>query len=394
MNTTPRLDETQPLAEHAIPERAGVTFAEMAGVSHIPSSDLIIRTLNDELEIGPGDKAFFLKTYMDHVAPDESDKAFMRDPQAMSVYHDEVASFIAGNLKIWAPQADAASRDVLSTVRQQYVDSLEQGKTTFGNYIAAYASWAGNKQEPQPTFPTRAARYMGLGVRTADGKTIDLLSDAPVDIRPTIYLQQEVVGLFMHYTSMPYRNEAARGHMDQMTKRIYLNPRIRDSVAIFQEIVTLCEGNGIRMKGKILDRSLESLSVLVSPEKHRSIRGDSIVLYAGEQADKLLAIAEDVYKRHYEAFKDRSIAKIPVRVADGVAVGEEPGIRGESLTSHRVDFLLDVQHKTKEAMGLKSYEKIPPARRLEAVRIYRQTFESLAPQRNISAHNLAFNAHD
>src|SRR5699024_2062128 len=131
--------------------------------------------------------------------PDESDSAFIRDPEAMAGFHDELATFIADNLKIWAPHANQGSRDVLRTVQQQYVDSLQNGKKTFGDYIAAYAAWTRNKADPQPTFPSVSARYMGLAVKTSDGKTLDLLSDAPADIRPTIHLQQEVIGLFVHY---------------------------------------------------------------------------------------------------------------------------------------------------------------------------------------------------
>jgi hypothetical protein len=114
-----------------------------------------------------------------------------------------------------------------------------------------------------------------------------------------------------------------------------------------------------------------------------ALRGDGIVIYTGEgQANDVLDMVLALAKGNPEAFMGRETSKIPQSVAEGIAVGDEPtGVKGKSLTSHRVDmFSYAANHVEKSG-------KIGE----EARELFRNRLAAVAGANHTDPNNIAFN---
>ena len=151
-------------------------------------------------------------------------------------------------------------------------------------------------------------------------------------------------GLWVEHHSLALVRE--KSTQDNAVARIYLNPKLQDSFDIYQEIFLEANRQGLRFQTKILDPSWYGTkgineTALDSRSNAQYQRRDPVVFYGFEESkDQLLAIVEDVYKRHASSFTGRETGAVPMPLAPGLAIGDhvtskdDTGMK-ESLTSHR-----------------------------------------------------------
>ena len=145
------------------------------------------------------------------------------------------------------------------------------------------------------------------------------------------------------------------------------------------------DAQGLACRSKILDARNGGKSWVASE------RGDAIVLYGGDDnADALLAIVESIYEANRDAFVGQDVARMPIRIADGVAVGSEPkGLSGiESLTSHRakvIDMTIKTLHEKAQAQNIDLNTDLP-RRNKNFRKLLREAFKL----NNVNPDNWAF----
>jgi hypothetical protein len=159
-------------------------------------------------------------------------------------------------------------------------------------------------------------------------------------------LADECSLLWIQHNSLKFLQEDGKNPNKYPTVRIYLNPRLRDSLDIYKKIFAKATREGLRFQAKIMapsgytkhlvDRVVDYCAGLAAGRLET--RRDPIVFYGFEESkDKLLRIVEEVYSQYEGAFEGRETGAIPLAIAPGFAVGENPvGLDGEeSLTDHR-----------------------------------------------------------
>lgn len=166
------------------------------------------------------------------------------------------------------------------------------------------------------------------------------------DQRKEKMLADECSLLWIQHNSLKFLQENGKNPNKYPTVRIYLNPQLRDSLDIYKKIFAKATREGLRFQAKIMAPSgytkrlvgkvVDYCARLAAgrPETRR----DPIVFYGFEESkDKLLRIVEEVYSQYESAFEGRETGAIPLAIAPGFAVGENPvGLDGEeSLTDHR-----------------------------------------------------------
>ena len=159
-------------------------------------------------------------------------------------------------------------------------------------------------------------------------------------------LADECSLLWVQHNSLKFLQENGKNPNKYPTVRIYLNPQLRDSLAIYKKIFAKATREGLRFQAKIMapsgyakhlvDKAVDYYAGLAAGRLET--RRDPIVFYGFEESkDKLLRIVEEVYSQYERAFEGRETGAIPLAIAPGFAVGENPvGLDGEeSLTDHR-----------------------------------------------------------
>lgn len=363
------------MPHNTYPQSPGITFEEMQRTQRGFSDRVVHSMLDDQLEVA-GERVLLPKTYFDTVPADESDKEFVRNPEAVVAFRNELTDMIAEELTIFTPPQ---YRDVVGEIKSRYLDKLEHDKQVVADYL-----------NNSGKLPSSAFAFTGLEV-VANGKKIDLIEgDIVGGVRSNIAVQENVKDAFVVWTGKDYLRARERGESPELTRRIYLNPRTNDAVHIFRDIMHAADESHLQVKGKIFDRSREADMVTRRPhgDKDFGIRGDTIVLYAtDEEADRLLAISERVYKDNYDAFKGRQTSRFPARIAEGVAIGDQPEGKDESLTSHRVQVLGGVVGEVNRERQRRSMDDSA------AAKLFRALWQTAAQDAGINPNNPAFNDH-
>ena len=166
------------------------------------------------------------------------------------------------------------------------------------------------------------------------------------DQRKEKMLADECSLLWIQHNSLKFLWEDGKNPNKYPTVRIYLNPQLRDSLDIYKKIFAKATREGLRFQAKIMapsgyakhlvDETVDYCARLAAGRL--KTRRDPIVFYGFEESkDKLLRIVEEVYSQYESAFEGRETGAIPLAIAPGFAVGENPvGLDGEeSLTDHR-----------------------------------------------------------
>ena len=191
--------------------------------------------------------------------------------------------------------------------------------------------------------------------------------------------------VFWQFDSDECVKRRANGEQVAVDKRIYLNPKRTEAVRIYEELMHQVDVQRLACRSKILDARYGGKSSLTNE------RGDAIVLYGGDDnADALLAIVESIYEANRDAFVGQDVAYMPIRIADGVAVGSEPkGLSGiESLTSHRakvIDMTIKTLHEKAQAQNI-DLDADPPRRNKNFRKLIREAFKV----NNVNPDNWAF----
>ena len=350
---------------------------------------LLPKQLGPELTAGVLGREFFLvKSYLDQVPPDNVEIAAAKRPEVLAELHDEASQMIKNNLKIFVPGKSSQERQVLSEIKQKYLADLEAGKGHFKNGI--HALQKGGRVTPEFM---RAAEYRGLNVKL--GNNVYDISDQGEKIsgvRPNIKIQREAAGIFVHWETDRYADSRSKKvePAPELTKRIYLNPRITENISIFTTVMQRLNAEGIVAKGKVADRSFE-LANDITKDTVDSVRADSIVLYVQEaDANLVLTSVMEIYEQNKDSFSGRAAPKIPQKLAPGLGIGDEPESDGESLTSHRADLITLAAYQVRRRHP--ELQNGIPAGKEEFARVALITeFKQVAIENGVDPHNLAFN---
>ena len=100
-----------------------------------------------------------------------------------------------------------------------------------------------------------------------------------------------------------------------------------------------------------------------------------------KDADKFLKQVLSIARCNAEIFKERHTSRIPHRIVDGIAIGDEPQASGHSLTSHRAKILNYAAAIVRQSgkQGAEAYD------------LFREATRKIAEANGVNPHNIAFN---
>lgn len=112
------------------------------------------------------------------------------------------------------------------------------------------------------------------------------------------------------------------------------------------------------------------------------------MLYTNKnEINDILDLVEEIYHNNEDSFRGRRSPKVPMMIADGVAVGDEP-TNHESLTKNRAKMLGYVAVYA----WSKAYEKgISDTKNPKFIRYARKILRSVGHALNVNPDNISFN---
>lgn len=202
--------------------------------------------------------------------------------------------------------------------------------------------------------------------------------------------------IYTLYDTTSYMEQKSQGIKPPITKMIYLNPRPQDAAVVFPAAMEALESANVSARGKIHGLEVYPKHYAKRKADYKSgkikfsAKRDMMVLYTTEEeADAVLGIIKDIYDRHSTAFEGRATPWAPVRINDGIAVGDEPDIEGESLTSHRA-MIVGQALEAAEAYIAESGKNTSEVPDKDKVAIFRTVLSVLAKKNGINPRNIAF----
>jgi len=377
------------IALHETPEQVGesikiyaTTFAEAQARPKNFSDETVDDMLNQKLHVGRQQTE--IKEWLDNRESTIADDEVIASKDRIASLATVTTQMVARNLKFKvAEHTDATEhQERLQTVKVAKDEFITKLLGDIPTVEAQIKSWSPSKGKND--YPNRALQFKGLKVDGAD--LLDSETLGPTDVRPNIKIQRQGGYAFiMAYTDN--RVAEKMQHTDkQVDKRIYLNPDIEAAPEIFEEIFQAANAAGMSLQLKMWQR----VSELSSAHEKRSkgdvadaLRADGIVMYVDDaQADEALSLVLAIAQDRPEAFLGREVSRIPTSVAEGVAVGAEPGISDKSLTSHRAEILIHIADQVR-ASGKTGQD---------ARDSFRRGIAYLAHKENYDPNNIAFNA--
>jgi|GEM_PF-1036089 hypothetical protein len=333
--------------------------------------------LDDKLKVG--NEQVGIKGYLDKVAATDRDNSVIDNPESIAGLYLSTTEVISRNLKILVrPGTTTERREVIKKAKDGFVSVLHDEASEVADQIV---DWSEGKAE---RFPNKGMRYHGLEIDGHD--PLDAKDNSATDFRPNIKIQRQGGGTFIMGYSDKRVGEKLDGQDQELGKRIYLNPDPEVAPQVFEQILQASNEAGLSLQLKIFQRAPEFAQAHLTRAKGKTmdaLRGDGIVIYTGEgQANDVLDMVLALAKGNPEAFMGRETSKIPQSVAEGIAVGDEPtGVKGKSLTSHRVDmFSYAANHVEKSG-------KIGE----EARELFRNRLAAVAGANHTDPNNIAFN---
>jgi hypothetical protein len=366
----------------AEPERepkVAITFEEARKVVKPVPNELVAGALTGNLRKPGGPSELIVKSYLDNVPADAADKKFATDSADAIRFREELSNFVASELKVHATDD---IKGYIETRKKAFFNRLEAGKRAFKKYVAGREARMDLNQNP---VPRTDIDFYGFTVDVGGGNSIDLLESSVKNARANIYIQREIMGGFVHWSSQQYVERKISGDRPKMTHRIYLNPKPQESVKVFRDVVHAIEASGLAAKAKIYDRTFDSgpMKAYDSNEDKFSVRGDGIVIYGtDDEAEALLKLVERQYDTHEAAFEGRGLSSVPLEIAPGFGIGDEPKKAGSSLTSHRADVIETVLGKVRGSGIDDLYAQ---------QMLFQRVWRIEAQKEGINPDNLAFN---
>lgn len=366
------------------------TFAEAQALPNLLSDGEIDDFLGDNLSVGEK-KCYFLKNYLDQVALTDSDKDKVANPDSIAKAYLSTTEVLMRNLRVVEvsnedPATSGKNHVEVENSKQAFEAKLKQELTTAP---VAIREWCEGKPIK---YPLNAQNYQGFVVNGID--ILDADKSGIPGVRPNFKVQRQISGTFLMAYSDKRVAEKFDGQAKDITKRIYLNPDSEEAPLIYEEILQAANKAGISMQLKIYQRAAEFASKHGkggSVDTTGGLRGDGIVVYASdESADALLSLVLAVARDHKESFNGRQTSRIPVSVAEGIAVGDEPiSAKSVSLTSHRTMLLEKAKELTEsKVIAIEKATKTKPDR----IKVFKAIYEKLCNSNGIDSSNIAFNS--
>jgi hypothetical protein len=364
------------------------TFEEARKISKLFSDAFISKGVEQSL-VGPdGEKAFFVKTYLDQALPDQEEQVLAKDPVGLSELHETMSQMIASHLKISTANLSEEERMHIREQKKKYVDRLKKDSEELRGILQSYMI-----EKKFPRTYANQAEFFGLTLETPQGmKDITDTSTRSLrdGVRSSISIQREAVAQFIHWESEEYARARLAGEDVMLKRRIYLNPRTARAIEIFSKIIGTLDLEQIRAQAKVLDRSYELTQQAMTSA--RPIRTDAIVIYVEEKdADRVLEVALRLFDETPSDFVGRATPKIPTMVAPGIAVGDEPDVPGQSLTSHRTDIIEEAFSRVRSELGPIPKHGLDDRMRQKAVTQFKKVFPVIATEHGVDPENIAFN---
>lgn len=368
-----------------------ITFDQAALARRAPlSDDVVLALLTDQAEVAPGVSAIGAKHYLDHVAPDASDRAMASSPTAMARHRSQLERFIKDHLVIQMVGLTQGQRNYLAQQKAAFIASLAEGTERVNKFYGEWARAIDSGSLRLPKIPTADVELRGFTIRDRNGEERDLFSLASREIRANLFVHRQPLSTFLQWSSEAYGRAYFEQGSPSLQRRIYLNPQPEQTMMIFEEVVQEAQRHGLVAKGKVVDVATHGINRYKDRNGSFAARADPIVLYAGDDADRLLAVVEQVYQRHRDAFHNRKAARVPVTIAPGIAVGEEPG--DGSLTSHRSGALAAAIHCVQEHYHPRDLRAADSQLRTQAVAEFRTAYREACEAKGIDPDNWAFSA--
>jgi hypothetical protein len=331
-----------------------------------------------------------IKLYVDQVMlPDKQEWETSKSPEALATLHAEITQLIIDNLRLYSAGFTAEQQRIVGLERDKYFEGLRKDS---GEWKAAAE---GMLTGQDVNTLSNVAVLTGLRIPVSDGSRHEILDfggDKIKGLRSNIRIQGGS-NQFIHWETDAVTKAKLNGQEPNLDKRIYLNPKTSEVSTIFSTLMQSFNERGILVQGKMLDRSYD-LARQVQRHEATPMRADAIVLVVGDvDADKALDAVLSIYRNNPAIFADRPVPKIPLKIAPGIAVGDEVIGTGESLTSHRAKIIESALALTRQRLGLDSAkkEKVAVGHEDEALSTFNAAFVELAKANGINPRNLAFN---
>ena len=304
-------------------------FEELYKLAEQQRADLVVRTYDFRVK----NPMSVPKTFLDRAErTTQKDYAVIRNPQKMATLYADTTAVVADNLKIWSTRdkTSASVKAKLEPAKAKFLSELEQRKQNNFSILNSGQNVTSD-----------AFSCPSLKVHDG-GRSFDLLSKQyPPGVRCNFFVQEQLGSNFLYAYSDQLianrsANSTANSEVEKSSKRIYMNPDFEATPKIFGETLRALNDAGIPAELKMLHRVQELQDERASDTRGRNIscRGDGIVLYVdGIYADQALKVVLDVAQENAVAFQDRDVSKVPLRIAPGIAIADEFGIKGHSTTS-------------------------------------------------------------
>ena len=325
------------------------TFEQAQSAEKKFSPTFIDGSISGQLRVGA--ESVGIKGYLDKVEADEEDNKIISNPEQIAATYLATTNMLARNLKILVNRNPDTAQD---TARKA---QLKEAKDTFlaklrdeaGSSADSIVDWCEGKTRK---FPVDAIEYKGLEVDGSD--PLNAMGSSAEDFRTNFKIQRQIGGTFVMAYSDTRVQEKLHKQDEEPSKRIYLNPQIAATPQVFEQVLQAANEAGIPIQLKMFQRAPELATAHAHRKSGRAadgLRGDGIVVYAGEkEADDVLALVLAVAKDNPDAFIGRKTSRIPQKVAEGIAVGDEPlQAPGKSLTSHREEIISYVAAKVAQS---------------------------------------------
>jgi hypothetical protein len=328
-----------------------------------------------------GEQTMSTKGYLDKVETTPTDEGIIEDPESIAAVYLATTDMVARNLKLLVKSDTPTERKhEIKAKKEAFLADLRTETQQAADDIVAWSEGKINR------FPVAATEYRGLEVDGID--PLDAGTKDADEYRSNLKIQRQIGGTFIMGYSDKRAAEKLHDKDDNATQRIYLNPDIMATPQIFEKILAGANKAGLSLQLKMLQRAPELAEAHMrrtKGERFDALRGDGIVIYAdNESADEVLSLALAVAQDHPEAFRGRETSRIPQRITDGIAVGDEPGIKGKSLTIHREEIIGYVADRVRKSGKTGQ----------EAREAFRRGMHVTLEANGVDGNNLAFNRSD
>ena len=326
--------------------------------------------------------------YLIEAPTPESDIELMDDPARIAELYKTTVEMMLRNIQtLVAVYGSQADDDRCQRVLRSQKRFVSQTKETLAEVSDDLAAWCLGGSD----FPSEAIQHFGFNVDGTD--ILDFDQPALDDVRTNFRVQRPQLSgdIFIHGHTQARLQEKMTGQDKPLSRRIYLNPNLESVPIIFEELLRGADDADIPLSIK-MNQTAPNLAINKQNQLNRGLdypakmRADNIVIaIAEDNADETLRLVYETFLRHQEEFADRPVPLIPMKLAGGLAIGDEPQAKGASLNGNRSQIIYDAAAKA-SASGHTSEITTPERRSL-----FRSLLKKAWSDNDVNADNPAFN---